>query len=67
MAEAVRMSIERNLRLASKAAEWKDWRLKTLYTVEVNDMFTTNLDLLAQVYSHVMTQDKRKLSRTLTR
>lgn len=67
MADAVRFSIERNLRLASKADEWKDWRFQKLYTVEVNDMFTTNLDLIAQVYSHVLTGDRRRLNRQLVR
>ena len=55
MAEAFTLIVERNLRLASRAEHWREWRLKELYQLGVQDLLDTNLDLIAKVYILVVT------------
>lgn len=65
--EAYQMILEKHVMPASRAGEWKDWRLRVLYTVEVNDVLHANLNLLAQLYSLVTTGVKTKQAAYLAR
>ena len=61
------MILEKHVKPASRADDWKDWRLRVLYTNEVNDVLYANLSLLTQLYSLVTTGAKAKQSIYLAR
>ena len=61
------MIIDKHLMPASRAREWKDWRLEVLYTTDVNEVLAANLELIAQLYSHVTTGNKTKYAAALVK
>ena len=56
-AEAFRLLVERNLRLASRGHVWGRFRAEKIHTHAVADLLAANLDLLATIYEQILPED----------
>jgi hypothetical protein len=63
LGKALELTLDRNVRLASRAEEWNNFRKNMLYNVAVNDIFTANVDLLMEVYILISTGKKLKMDK----
>lgn len=53
-AEAFRLLVERNLRIASREWVWGRFRITHLYTTSVTDLLASNLDIIATIYQMLL-------------
>jgi len=62
MAEALKKMITQHILADSKQDEWKAFRNKKLWTLEVNDVLFPNIDLCMQLMKRYITPSKKEFT-----
>lgn len=65
--EAVQKLLDEHVLKMAEKDEWQEFRDKKLWTLEVNDVFEANLDLLMRVYDKSLAPTKRFMSKQWAR